>query len=73
MPLYEYTCEKCGHKWPVLRPIDKRGDPIECPKCRGNGKLCMSLCSVHADYSDIEHFGDPRYTDARAKQCGVPT
>jgi putative FmdB family regulatory protein len=34
MPLYEYECENCGHRFEV---IQKFSDPplTECPKCQG--------------------------------------
>jgi putative FmdB family regulatory protein len=34
MPLYEYQCEKCGHRF---EKIQKFSDPLEdtCPKCGG--------------------------------------
>ena len=33
MPIYEYTCEKCGHQ---LEAIQKFSDPllIDCPECK---------------------------------------
>lgn len=34
MPLYEYQCKKCGHRF---EKIQKFSDPLvkKCPKCRG--------------------------------------
>ena len=41
MPLYEYQCIKCGHKFTVWQKI---GDPpIErCPRCRGRVERIIS-------------------------------
>jgi putative FmdB family regulatory protein len=33
MPLYEYRCEDCGHKFELRRPIQASDDPAECPNC----------------------------------------
>lgn len=33
MPIYEYECQKCSHKFELLRPIDDRDVTTECPKC----------------------------------------
>jgi len=34
MPLYEYECDACGHRFEVIRKFSDK--PItECPKCRG--------------------------------------
>jgi putative FmdB family regulatory protein len=35
MPIYEYECEKCCHRFEVMQHI--HDDPIEtCPDCRGH-------------------------------------
>ena len=32
MPIYEYKCPVCGHKFEVLTSISKR-DEVKCEKC----------------------------------------
>ena len=32
MPIYEYKCPSCGHKFEVLTSISKR-DEVKCEKC----------------------------------------
>lgn len=41
MPIYEYECPE-GHRFEVLRPMDRRNDPIHCQECRS---LCRLLIS----------------------------
>ena len=69
MPLYEYRCE-CGKEYQKLRAIAKRGDPVVCD-CGSQCKKLISGATVIRDYSDISYFGDPRYADARRRECGV--
>ncbi|MCS7282613.1 MAG: zinc ribbon domain-containing protein [Anaerolineae bacterium] len=33
MPLYEYICQECGHRFDALRPMSKADAPIACPHC----------------------------------------
>ena len=41
MPLYEYECDACGHRF---EKIQKFSDPLEdtCPKCGGHVHKLMS-------------------------------
>lgn len=44
MPIYEYSCNKCGKQFEVL--IRKKGDePAKCPSCgaRGPRKILSSF------------------------------
>lgn len=33
MPVYCFSCPKCGHLEEVFRSIDSRNDPVSCPRC----------------------------------------
>ena len=43
MPVYEYSCSKCGLEFEALRPVSKSDDPANCPKC---GAPAQKLVSV---------------------------
>lgn len=34
MPLYEYRCTKCGHRFEKIQPFSAEPE-TECPKCQG--------------------------------------
>lgn len=34
MPLYDYKCPACEHRFEKLRPSERRDDALECPKCK---------------------------------------
>ncbi len=33
MPLYEYECQKCGHKFESVRNIADSNSILRCPRC----------------------------------------
>jgi len=33
MPIYEYRCNKCGHKFEVFQSIGASNESLNCPAC----------------------------------------
>lgn len=33
MPLYEYRCEACGHRFEVLQRMGASSQGVSCPQC----------------------------------------
>ncbi|MFO8010096.1 MAG: zinc ribbon domain-containing protein [Dehalococcoidia bacterium] len=33
MPIYEYVCSKCGHKFELMRRFSDDDSEIKCPRC----------------------------------------
>ena len=33
MPMYEFTCKKCGTIFEELLPLSRASDPVPCPAC----------------------------------------
>jgi putative FmdB family regulatory protein len=33
MPIYEYRCGSCHHRFDSYRPTDERDEPSRCPAC----------------------------------------
>lgn len=45
MPLYEYECETCGHRFEVIQKFSDR--PVEtCPKCGGAVRKLLSSPAI---------------------------
>src|SRR3954470_18863306 len=75
MPLYEYECDACGHKF---EKIQKFSDPIEskCPKCGGPVHKLMSSPAIQfkgsgfyiTDYAKKEHVASAK-ADATAEKA----
>ncbi len=47
MPIYEYNCEHCSHKFDKL--VMSANDQVKCPLCQGAVKKLMSTFSVGHD------------------------
>jgi putative FmdB family regulatory protein len=41
MPLYEYKCKKCGHRFELIQSFSAE-DPKECPVCHGEVERLIS-------------------------------
>lgn len=37
MPLYEYRCRECGHRFEILQRLGQGADGLECPQCGAPG------------------------------------
>jgi putative FmdB family regulatory protein len=33
MPIYEYKCRKCAHRFDVLQKMGEDGKELKCPEC----------------------------------------
>ncbi|UCG10537.1 MAG: zinc ribbon domain-containing protein [Dehalococcoidia bacterium] len=56
MPIYEYFCLDCEHKFELLRPMSKAEESGVCPKCGGAAprvpsKFCRSSDETSTDAS----------------------
>lgn len=38
MPLYEYRCPQCGHRFEILQRMGEGAEGLACPRC-GAGKV----------------------------------
>ena len=37
MPIYEYRCEECDHRFEILQQLGENGDGLTCPGCGAPG------------------------------------
>ena len=37
MPLYEYSCSDCGHRFEVLQRMGEGSEGLKCPNCASAG------------------------------------
>ena len=47
MPLYEYRCDECGHRFEVLQRMGEGGEGLLCPRC-GAGRPARQLSTFAA-------------------------
>lgn len=67
MPIFEYACESCGHKFEKLL-LNTRVE-VECPTC--NGKSLRKLFSVFASVSNSSDQM-PCFDGMAGGGCGMP-
>ncbi len=80
MPLYEYECDACGHRF---EKIQKFSDPLEdtCPKCGGPVHKLMSSPAIQfkgsgfyiTDYAKKEHIASAKADGATADGAKADT
>ena len=57
MPIYEYYCGACKHKYDSIRPMAKRDDSAPCPKCGQSGERQLSAFGFK--YEGHYYMGSP--------------
>lgn len=45
--MYEFECQKCGHRVEKLQKVSESTDHIECPKCEDTAVKVWSKSAVH--------------------------
>jgi putative FmdB family regulatory protein len=75
MPLYEYQCDACSHKF---EKIQKFSDPLEstCPKCGGPVRKLMSSPAIQfkgsgfyiTDYAKKDHVASAKADRAESSK-----
>jgi putative FmdB family regulatory protein len=44
MPIYEYICKNCKHKFELMRPFSKSNEGADCPRCKKKAERVISTC-----------------------------
>ena len=59
MPIYEYKCIECGHKFEDFIQASEKDDIRECPKCgkRSVERLISSFCAGGSPVRGTPSFG----------------
>jgi putative FmdB family regulatory protein len=67
MPIYEYECRQCGHRFEYL--VLSSTPPAECPSCR-NKELTqlISLCSMSSESTKQANLGVAQKKAAGARK-----
>jgi putative FmdB family regulatory protein len=64
MPLYEYECTKCGHRFEKIRKFSDK-QITKCPECGGRVEQMLSAPAV-------QFKGSGWYVTDYAKKSGAP-
>lgn len=52
MPLYEYQCATCQHKFELLRSFSSADEGISCPSCHNGARRQLSVFASFSKGSD---------------------
>ena len=64
MPIYEYECVKCGHRFEYL--VLPSSPEAECPRCQKRDlKRLISLCAVSSENTRQAHLDSARKSYAK--------
>lgn len=67
MPLYDYTCSSCGHRFEATNTIDNRATAA-CPECNGTGEQRISPVNFDVSGMGLDPAGFPTFADKWAKR-----
>lgn len=51
MPLYEYICQDCHHRFEILQRIGEGADGLSCPEC-GEAQLAKQFSTFASSSSE---------------------
>jgi len=69
MPLYEYRCKSCGHRFEKIQTFSAP-DEKDCPVCRGEVERLISAPAVHFSGSGFYSTDYPSKSSAAPKSDG---
>jgi putative FmdB family regulatory protein len=63
VPIYEYRCRKCEHKFDVLQKVGEDGTNLECPVCQTeNPERIFSVFSGGGSEKAAQACGSSKFT-----------
>ena len=63
MPLYEYACADCGHRFEILQRIGESADGLKCPNCDAE--------HLEKQFSTFASASDGKSVSAPSGGCGA--
>jgi putative FmdB family regulatory protein len=57
MPIYEYTCPKCGDTFEMMRPMSRSTEPASCPTCNVDAPRAISRLARVSRGGGDDDFG----------------
>jgi putative FmdB family regulatory protein len=63
VPIYEYRCRKCNHKFEVLQKVSEDGTNLECPACKAkNPERIFSVFAGGSSEKSSQSCGSSKFT-----------
>jgi putative FmdB family regulatory protein len=64
VPLYEYRCRACGHRFEILQRLGEGADGLACPRC--------TAAELVKEFSTFSSAGGDRSASDAAPGCAAP-
>ncbi len=72
MPLYEYLCPNCNHKFELMRPMAQAAEAAQCPSCGGSARRLFSTFAASSKGSEGEFsLGGNACSTCSANSCST--
>ena len=55
MPIFEYECKECGHRFEILQMTKKDENDLRCPQCRAG-----NVIKILSAFSSISNSGSTK-------------
>jgi putative FmdB family regulatory protein len=68
MPIYEYVCNSCKHKFEKMRPFSKANEGADCPRCQSKAERIISVC--YSKSADSHGSTQPLGGGSSCASCG---
>ena len=62
MPLYEYACTDCGHRFEILQRLGEDAAGLKCPRCEAE--------NLEKQFSTFASSSDGKSASVPAGACG---
>jgi putative FmdB family regulatory protein len=75
MPLYEYKCKKCGHRFERIQTFSAE-DAKECPLCHGEVERLISAPAAHfkgSGFYSTDYAAKPAPSSSSGSDTGSAT
>ena len=63
MPIYEYACAECAHRFEILQRIGDSADGLKCPKCEAE--------RLEKQFSTFASCSDGKSISPASGACGA--
>lgn len=74
MPIYEYACGKCDHRFELRRSISSADEPADCPRCRSGDVhrlLSRIVCFSKGEGGELTSVGAGGCGSCAASSCAT--
>ncbi|MBC7329354.1 zinc ribbon domain-containing protein [bacterium] len=68
MPIYEFLCENCGHKFSTLCKV---GEEVPCPVCGGETQRLFSTFAIGSNNSSGESTSSSSCSTCTLPSCST--